>query len=137
MNIGYRAGEACSSLKPTAVARAGRCVDRIDDATTAIFYSINSTQPGLAGVSLGNSLIKMVVAELQRMRLDLARHADKRSAREGRRVAPPRFRSRKDNRQERKAVLSRVRTEGEKRRGAPASPAPVAPSSSATSDTVS
>ncbi len=44
----------------------GPSVERIEDATTAIFYSINNTQPGLAGVSLGNSLIKTVVAELQR-----------------------------------------------------------------------
>ncbi|MCC5829439.1 MAG: malonyl-CoA decarboxylase family protein [Phycisphaeraceae bacterium] len=36
------------------------------DATTAIFYSINATQPGLAGVSLGNSLIKTVVEDLKR-----------------------------------------------------------------------
>lgn len=31
----------------------------------AIFYSINSTQPGLQGVELGNYLIKRVVRELQ------------------------------------------------------------------------
>ncbi len=34
-------------------------------ADTAIFYSISSTQKGLAGVHLGNFLIKRVVAELQ------------------------------------------------------------------------
>jgi malonyl-CoA decarboxylase len=33
-------------------------------ATTAIFYSISNTQPGLAGISLGNFLIKTVVQEL-------------------------------------------------------------------------
>ena len=33
-------------------------------ATTAIFYSISTTQPGLAGISLGNFLIKTVVQEL-------------------------------------------------------------------------
>ncbi|XP_067854202.1 malonyl-CoA decarboxylase, mitochondrial [Heptranchias perlo] len=33
--------------------------------TTAIFYSISSTQPGLQGVELGNYLIKRVVKELQ------------------------------------------------------------------------
>ena len=33
--------------------------------TTAIFYSINSTQPGLRGVELGNSLIKRVVQTLR------------------------------------------------------------------------
>lgn len=43
-----------------------KMLDRIEDATTAIFYSINATQPGLAGVSLGNSLIKMVVEQLGR-----------------------------------------------------------------------
>jgi hypothetical protein len=30
------------------------------DPAAAIFYSINSTQPGLAGVDLGNFLIKRV-----------------------------------------------------------------------------
>ncbi len=33
-------------------------------ATTAIFYSINSCQPGLRGISFGNFLIKQVVDEL-------------------------------------------------------------------------
>jgi malonyl-CoA decarboxylase len=33
-------------------------------ASTAIFYSISNTQPGLAGISLGNFLIKTVVQEL-------------------------------------------------------------------------
>lgn len=33
-------------------------------ATTAIFYSISNTQPGLAGISLGNFLIKTVVQKL-------------------------------------------------------------------------
>ncbi|MGE0793721.1 MAG: malonyl-CoA decarboxylase family protein [Acidimicrobiia bacterium] len=37
-----------------------------DDADTAIFYSISNCQPGLAGVALGNELIKHVVEELQR-----------------------------------------------------------------------
>jgi len=37
----------------------------IDDADTAIFYSITSAQPGLAGVHLGNELIKQVVDELR------------------------------------------------------------------------
>jgi malonyl-CoA decarboxylase len=37
----------------------------IDDADTAIFYSITSAQPGLAGVHLGNELIKHVVDELR------------------------------------------------------------------------
>jgi len=35
-----------------------------EQATTAIFYSISNTQPGLAGISLGNFLIKTVVQEL-------------------------------------------------------------------------
>jgi malonyl-CoA decarboxylase len=37
-----------------------------DDANTATFYSITSRLPGLAGVHLGNELIKHVVVELQR-----------------------------------------------------------------------
>ena len=35
-----------------------------DQANTAIFYSISNTQPGLAGINLGNFLIKTVVQEL-------------------------------------------------------------------------
>ena len=34
------------------------------DADTAVFYSISNCQPGLAGISFGNSLIKQVVADL-------------------------------------------------------------------------
>ena len=34
-------------------------------ADTAVFYSINNCQPGLAGVSFGNLLIKQVVSVLQ------------------------------------------------------------------------
>ncbi len=37
-----------------------------DEADTAIFYSISNAQPGLAGVSFGNFLIKRVVSELAR-----------------------------------------------------------------------
>ncbi|WOP14450.1 malonyl-CoA decarboxylase [Ottowia sp. SB7-C50] len=37
----------------------------LDKATTAIFYSISNTQPGLRGVSFGDSLIKRVVEALQ------------------------------------------------------------------------
>jgi malonyl-CoA decarboxylase len=33
--------------------------------TTAIFYSITNTQPGLSGISFGNFLIKQVMGELQ------------------------------------------------------------------------
>ena len=35
------------------------------EADTACFYSISNCQPGLAGISFGNSLIKQVVADLQ------------------------------------------------------------------------
>lgn len=35
-----------------------------DDADTAVFYSISNCQPGLAGISFGNSLIKQVAADL-------------------------------------------------------------------------
>jgi len=35
-----------------------------EQANTAIFYSISNTQPGLAGISLGNFLIKTVVQKL-------------------------------------------------------------------------
>ena len=35
-----------------------------EQASTAIFYSISNTQPGLAGINLGNFLIKTVVQEL-------------------------------------------------------------------------
>ena len=38
----------------------------VDDPDTAIFYSITSAQPGLAGVHLGNELIKHVVDQLRR-----------------------------------------------------------------------
>mgnify|MGYP002628045034 CR=1 FL=1 len=41
-------------------------VGRPDQADTAIFYSISNTQKGLAGVSLGDFLIKRVVSELAR-----------------------------------------------------------------------
>ena len=40
-------------------------VSDIDKATTAIFYSISNTQPGLRGVSFGDSLIKHVVETLK------------------------------------------------------------------------
>jgi malonyl-CoA decarboxylase len=38
----------------------------LERATTAIFYSISNTQPGLRGVSFGDSLIKQVVETLHR-----------------------------------------------------------------------
>lgn len=37
-----------------------------DDADTAVFYSISNCQPGLAGISFGNSLIKQVAEDLSR-----------------------------------------------------------------------
>ncbi|MBW2472736.1 MAG: malonyl-CoA decarboxylase [Deltaproteobacteria bacterium] len=37
-----------------------------EQASTAIFYSISNTQPGLAGISLGNFLIKTVVQQLSK-----------------------------------------------------------------------
>jgi malonyl-CoA decarboxylase len=40
-------------------------VEGVDDPDTAIFYSITSAQPGLAGVHLGNELIKQVVDALR------------------------------------------------------------------------
>jgi malonyl-CoA decarboxylase len=42
----------------------GTPVEDPEDADTAIFYSITSAQKGLVGISLGNFLIKWVVAEL-------------------------------------------------------------------------
>ncbi|MEM7693363.1 MAG: malonyl-CoA decarboxylase [Pseudomonadota bacterium] len=39
---------------------------RPEEATTAVFYSINNCQEGLRGISLGNFLIKQVVADLTR-----------------------------------------------------------------------
>ncbi|HEX5586724.1 MAG TPA: malonyl-CoA decarboxylase family protein, partial [Acidimicrobiia bacterium] len=39
--------------------------EAVDDPDTAIFYSITSAQPGLAGVHLGNELIKQVVDHLR------------------------------------------------------------------------
>ncbi|MCK0168509.1 malonyl-CoA decarboxylase [Jannaschia sp. S6380] len=36
----------------------------VEDADTAVFYSISNCQPGLGGVSFGNLLIKQVVADL-------------------------------------------------------------------------
>ena len=38
----------------------------LDQATTAVFYSISNCQPGLRGVSFGNFLIKQVVEDLSR-----------------------------------------------------------------------
>ncbi|KAK3754839.1 hypothetical protein QZH41_011313 [Actinostola sp. cb2023] len=41
------------------------CEYELENRTTAVFYSISSTQKGLSGVDLGNFLIKHVVRELQ------------------------------------------------------------------------
>jgi malonyl-CoA decarboxylase len=38
----------------------------LDQATTAVFYSISNCQPGLRGVSFGNFLIKQVVEDVSR-----------------------------------------------------------------------
>ena len=43
----------------------GRDPIAADEADTACFYSISNCQPGLAGISFGNSLIKQVVADLR------------------------------------------------------------------------
>ena len=43
---------------------AGRDPIEAEDADTAVFYSISNCQPGLAGISFGNSLIKQVAADL-------------------------------------------------------------------------
>ena len=42
----------------------GRDVRPAEEADTAVFYSISNCQPGLAGISFGNSLIKQVAADL-------------------------------------------------------------------------
>lgn len=41
-----------------------RVVKPAEEADTAVFYSISNCQPGLAGISFGNSLIKQVAADL-------------------------------------------------------------------------
>lgn len=43
-----------------------RDIVELDQADTAVFYSISNCQEGLAGISFGNSLIKQVVADLAR-----------------------------------------------------------------------
>ena len=44
----------------------GRDAIDSEDADTAVFYSISNCQPGLAGISFGNSLIKQVASDLSR-----------------------------------------------------------------------
>ena len=48
-----------------AILAEGRAALAPEDADTACFYSISNCQPGLAGISFGNSLIKQVVADLR------------------------------------------------------------------------
>src|SRR5919206_4231710 len=43
-----------------------RQVLALEQATTAVFYSISNCQPGLRGISFGNFLIKQVVQDLSR-----------------------------------------------------------------------
>ena len=52
-----------ASIKPLLDEQAA--ASDLDKATTAIFYSISNTQPGLRGVSFGDSLIKRVVETLK------------------------------------------------------------------------
>ena len=47
-------------LLPPSPLRSAAEGDCADEPTTAVFYSISSTQRGLAGVDLGNFLIKQV-----------------------------------------------------------------------------
>ncbi len=46
---------------------------RPEEADTAVFYSITSCHPGLAGINLGNELLKTVVGELRRELPNLGR----------------------------------------------------------------
>ena len=48
-----------------AILAGGREALAPEEADTACFYSISNCQPGLAGISFGNSLIKQVVADLR------------------------------------------------------------------------
>ena len=57
--VGEMAGDIMPLLDEQAAA------SDLDKATTAIFYSISNTQPGLRGVSFGDSLIKRVVQTLK------------------------------------------------------------------------
>ncbi|MBC6443389.1 MAG: malonyl-CoA decarboxylase family protein [Rhodobacteraceae bacterium] len=43
-----------------------RTLIEAEEADTAVFYSISNCQPGLAGISFGNSLIKQVVSDLSK-----------------------------------------------------------------------
>jgi malonyl-CoA decarboxylase len=60
---------ALTTATPEAIApllASGRGAIGAEAATTAVFYSINNAQAGLAGVSFGNFLIKQVVEDLRR-----------------------------------------------------------------------
>ncbi len=57
-------GEAPAAIAPLLAET--RAVARVDQARTAVFYSISNCQRGLAGISFGNFLIKQVVEELRR-----------------------------------------------------------------------
>ncbi|EGT52144.1 CBN-MLCD-1 protein [Caenorhabditis brenneri] len=48
------------------ITRAGDPTGKEEDQTTAIYYSITSTQAGLSGIDLGNMLIKKVATQLQK-----------------------------------------------------------------------
>ncbi|CAN5507719.1 hypothetical protein BH10PSE16_BH10PSE16_18000 [soil metagenome] len=56
-------GEMAGSIEPLLDEHAA--ASDLDKAGTAIFYSISNTQPGLRGVSFGDSLIKRVVETLK------------------------------------------------------------------------
>jgi len=49
--------------------------ENLKKADTAIFYSINSTQKGLAGISLGNFLIKRVVSKISNELSNIKRYS--------------------------------------------------------------
>ncbi|CAA86324.2 Malonyl-CoA decarboxylase, mitochondrial [Caenorhabditis elegans] len=48
------------------ITKRGAPTGKEEDQTTAIYYSITSTQPGLSGIDLGNMLIKKVATKLQK-----------------------------------------------------------------------
>ncbi|CAI2347531.1 unnamed protein product [Caenorhabditis sp. 36 PRJEB53466] len=57
-------GEIADSVQE--ITKRGEPMGREEDQTTAIYYSITSTQPGLSGIDLGNMLIKKVAIQLQK-----------------------------------------------------------------------
>ena len=56
--------EVPSAIAPLLAGRSG--VEPPGRATTAVFYSISNTQPGVRGISLGSFLLKRVIEELRR-----------------------------------------------------------------------